>query len=291
MGASISSVYIRTYENTVRHLAQQGITRLEPWVDSRNVQSESHNWERMAKTTADMNEKTTRKTATPDDDTQWSRRQSQPQVFHIGDVTEHSDIGQMLVDPNSNYARAHAMAARRRKDRVIIAAAVGDSRDGGGGTVTFPAGQDIGGAAVAPSYDLITETSEIFMKNDVDPDEQKVFVISPAFARKLLQLTEATSGDYNATRPLTSKGYIESWMGYTWIVSTLLETPDASTSHYCFAMTRKAIGLQMNRDIWVRIAEDPSISFAWRVYCEMQLGAIRVEDEQLVRVRIAGAPV
>ena len=134
------------------------------------------------------------------------------------------------------------------------------------------------------SYDLVTEVTEKFMANDVDPDEQKVFVIGPAQARKLLQLTEATSGDYNAVRPLTSQGYIESWMGYTWIVSTLLNDDEgAGNETNCFAMTKKAVGLQMNKDIWVRVAEDPSVSFAWRVYCAATFGAIRVEDQQLVK--------
>jgi hypothetical protein len=40
----------------------------------------------------------------------------------------------------------------------------------------------------------------------------------------------------------------------------------------------------MNKDLWVRIAEDPSVSFAWRIYCASTYGAIRVEDEQLVRI-------
>ena len=47
MGASVDNVFIQTYERTVRHLAQQGITRLRPWVDERSVQSEGHNWERL----------------------------------------------------------------------------------------------------------------------------------------------------------------------------------------------------------------------------------------------------
>ena len=76
MGASISDVYVQTYETNVRHLAQQGVTRLRPWVMEKSVQSEAHNWERIAAATAVA--KTTRKTPTPDNDTQWSRRQSQP---------------------------------------------------------------------------------------------------------------------------------------------------------------------------------------------------------------------
>ena len=293
MGATIEDVFIQTYERNVRHLAQQSVTRLDPYVMVKRTQSEAHNWELMEsneaklKSTRDSWDGNDRSRLTPDDNTQWKRRKSMPDVYNIGDVTEHSDISQMLVDPNSNYARAHAAAMRRAKDKVIIEAAVGPSRDGDGGSLVFPTGQAIGatGSPVAMTYDLITEVSEKFMTNDIDPDDGKVFVIGPAQARKLLQLTEATSGDYNAVRPLTSKGYIESWMGYTWVVSTLLQSP-AAGERYIFAMTRKAIGMQLNKDIWVRVAEDPGISFAYRIYSEMHLGAIRVEDKHLVRCAV-----
>ena len=285
MSATIPNAYIQTYETNVRHLAQQGITRLRPWVMEKSVQSEGHNWDRLAATTAQQ--KTTRKQVTPDNETAWSRRKSIPVTYDTGDVTEQEDVVQMIIDPNSSYAVAQGKAMRRAHDDEIISAAVGDSRDGDGNAVTFVAGQSIGDGLSSISYDVVTAVTEKFMDNDIDPDEEKVFVITPAQARKLLQLTEATSGDYNAVRPLTSKGYIESWMGYSWVVSTrLLQGADAG-SKYCFAMTRRAIGMQMNKDIWARISEDPSISYAWRVYCASTFGAIRVEDEQLVRVDLS----
>jgi len=280
MANTIDLVYIQTYENTVRHLAQQSVTRLRPWVMERAVQSEGHNWECLGKQEA--TQKTTRLTPTPVDDYPWSRRKSVPLTWHTADSTEQEDIVQMLVDPNSNLAQAQAYAMKRSHDNAIIAAAVGASRDGDGTSVAFPAGQVVSDGTVAINFDIVTAVTEKFMDNDVDPDEQKVFVISPAQARKLLQLTEATSGDYNALMPLTSRGYIESWMGYSWVVSTLLT--GAAGEKDCFAMTRKAIGLQMNKDIWVRVAEDPSVSFAWRIYAASTFGAIRVEDQQLVKV-------
>ncbi len=284
MAVTIDKVYVQTYESIVRHLAQQGVTRLRPWVMEKSVQSEAHNWERLGK--AEAVQKTTRKQATPDNETVWSRRQSVPLTWNVGDTSEVEDIVQMIVDPNSNYAMAHGKGMRRAHDDAIIEAAVGDSRDGTGSTVTFPAGQVIGDGSTAITYDIVTAVTEKFMANDIDPDEPKVMVISPAQARKLLQLTEATSGDYNAVRPLTAKGYIESWMGYSWVVSTRLQAPSAGEVD-CFAMTKKAIGFQMNKDIWARIEQDPSISFAWRIYCASTFGAIRVEDEHLVKVHLS----
>lgn len=284
MSTTIDNVFVQTYESYLRHLAQQGIARLRPWCMEVSVQSEGHNWERISATSA--SKKTTRKTPTPDDNTAFSRRKSIPVTYHTGDVTENSDVVQMIVDPNSNFAKAQGMAMRRAQDDEIIAAAVGASRDGDGNSVTFPAGQVVGNGSAEISYDMITEVTEKFMENDIDPDEEKVFVIGPKQARKLLQLTEATSGDYNAVKPLTSKGYIESWMGYTWLLSTRLLAPGADELD-CFAMTRRALGFQVNRDIWAKIEQDPSISFAWRIYCEMTVGAIRVEDEHLVKVHVA----
>lgn len=288
MGASVSNVYVQTYETNVRHLAQQGITRLRPWVMEKSVQSEGHNWERLG--TQEALEKTGRLVDTPEQDYPFSRRKSIPVTYHTGDSTEQDDIVQMIVDPNSNIAMAQAKAMRRAHDDEIIAACVGDSRDGQGNTVAFDTDQEVGDGSLSINFDIVTEVTEVFMANDIDPGEQKVFVISPRQARKLLQLTEATSGDYNAVRPLTAMGYIESWMGYTWLVSTRL--PDASagqdgSEEYCFAMTRKAVGLQMNRDIFAEIAKDPSKSFAWRIYAESSFGAIRVEDEHLVRVHLS----
>ena len=294
MADTIDKVYIQTYENTVRHLAQQGIARLRPWVMEKSVQSEAHNWERLG--SVDATSKSTpgnigRAVQTPIDDAPWSRRVSMPSTWHTGELTEQEDIVQMLVDPNSNIAQMQGKAMRRAIDDSIISAACGTAMDGDGNANALPAGQTIGtsGAPVSLTYDLVTEVTEKFMDNDVDPDEEKVFVVSPAGARKLLQLTEATSGDYNALRPLTAKGYVESWMGYSWVVSTrlLTDSPTAPTYTEFFAMTRKAVGLQVNRDITARVAEDPSYSFAWRVYCYATFGAVRVEDEQIIKAYIA----
>jgi hypothetical protein len=185
---------------------------------------------------------------------------------------------------------------------VLIAAATGDSREEDGTLIPFPDGVDnsdiqqgqtpalnqiIGNYTTDISYDMITEVTEKYMFNDIDPDTRKIFVISPAQARKLLQLTEATSGDYNAVRPLTSKGYIESWMGYTWVVSTRLGTGGGAGTRDIFSMTDKAIGLQINRDITARIAESVDNSFMWRIYCYATYGAIRVEDKQVVWCQVS----
>ena len=283
MSATANLAYVSMFERRVRHLAQQGMARLRPWVMEVADGGEAHNFDRMG--SGEVSAKTTRKTPTPDDETAWSRRKSIPAAYHRGDVYEKADINQMLADPGSNYVMSHGMAAKRGIDDEIIAAATGASRTGAGASVAFLAGQTVGDGTAAINFDLVTQVGELFSTNDIDPDEPKVFVISPKQQRKLLQLTEATSRDYSLMDALR-KGYVDSWMGFSWVVSTRLLAPSANQVD-CFAMTRKAIGLQMNQDATTEVAKDPSISFAWRVYTYLEVGAIRVEDEQLVRVHLS----
>ena len=295
---TIDKVYVNTYERTVRHLAQQGDQRLRNWVMETGAQSGSalgdytggHNWDRLQKCVAAP--KTTRKQATADQDMEWSRRKSIPRVTDVGTTTEHEDPSAMIIDPNSAIAHSQGMAMARAFDIEILRAASAAAVDGVGDAVAYDADQEINGGdsntGVPFTFDLITEVSEKFMANDIDPSEPKVWVIGPAQARKMLQLTEATNADYSALMPLQSKGYVDNFMGFTWVLSNLLEdsaaVPDgvASTT---VAMTRKAIGFQVAQDIWSRVEESVDLSFLWRIYSAANFGAVRVEDEHLVKIQ------
>ena len=64
----------------------------------------------------------------------------------------------------------------------------------------------------------------------------------------------------------------------------LLADAEVQVVHNC---TPNHMHFQVNKDIWSRISEDPSISYAWRIYTASTFGAIRVEDEHLVRVHLS----
>lgn len=279
MGINVSNVYVESFENNVRHLAQQSMARARMCVTEKSVSSEKHNWERIGANSASLKSGT--RQATPTNDSDWSRRVSVAATYDIGDTSEQEDPVQMLVDPNSNIVRSVGMAMRRQVDDVIFASCTGDATDGGGSPVTFPAGQKIGDGTGIFTFDGVTAVYELFMENDIEPDEMKYMFIGPKQLRKMQQLTEYTSSDYVNVKALAEKGFVESWMGFHWVVSTRLLAP-AGGEISCLAMTKQAIGLQMNRDITTRVAEDPSISFAWRIYAYMTLGAVRVEDEHIV---------
>ena len=294
MAITIPAAYIETFESNVRQLAQQKISRLRMCTTEVNKQSEKHNWDRLAASSA--RQKTSARMVSPsggngsgavgsDDGLEWTRRNTVIKVYDTGEVIEPEDIVQMLIDPKSASTENLVMNMARQVDDIIIPAATGLAADGAGGTSAFPAGQIVGDYSEEISLDFILQVDEKFYENDVDPDEPRYFVIGPKQRRKLLQLIEVTSSDFQARQALAT-GYLPDFMGFNWIVSNRLVVPLADQLD-CLAFTRKALGLHVAGDITSRVAERPDMSFAWQVYLMLQMDCVRVEDEHIVWAQLA----
>jgi hypothetical protein len=302
MAITIPNAYVETFESNIRHLAQQGDTLLRKHVTELYKQSEKHNWDRLAESTA--REKTAARMVSPAggngsaavgsvDGLAYTRRNTSIRVFDTGEVVESEDITQMLIDPRSSVAANLAMNMKRKIDDVIISAVNDPAADGAGGTVALPAGQSIGGAAVIISLDTILEAQEIFATGDVDPDEDKVLVIGPKQQRKLMQLLEVTSGDFQNSKALAT-GYLPNFLGFDIVVSNRLgntTTPPAAGTIYNLAFCKSALGLHIAKDITAKVGERADMSFATQFYCEQHLDAVRVEDEKVVQIHLKDALV
>jgi hypothetical protein len=294
MAITVTNAYIETFESNVRQLAQQNNSRLRMCVTEVNKQSEKHNWDRLAASTART--KSSARMVSPaggngsgavgaTDGLAWTRRNTTIATYDTGEVIEPENIVQMLIDPKSAATANLVMNMKRKVDDIIIAAATGAAGDGAGSTVAFPAGQTIGDYSGEITLDTILQVDELFYTNDVDPDEPRYFVIGPKQRRKLLQLIEVTSSDFQARQALAT-GYLPDFLGFNWIVSNRLLAPSTDQLD-CLAFTKKALGLHVAGDIRSRVAERPDMSFAWQVYLMMNMAAVRVEDEHIVRFKAA----
>jgi hypothetical protein len=284
MANTVANVFVQTFERNVRFLAQQKGSRLLAWCQKKTEQSTKHNFERVGKLTAVT--KAGRAVASPVNDTPFDRRVVTPTTKHVGDLVEPEDIVQMLVDPVSAITVAISYALGRAIDDLIIAACTGNALDGAGATPALPAGQVVGDGTQAISLNLVTQVMQQFLVNDIFPEDgEKVMVVGPVQARQLLNLVQATSRDYVDVKALADTGMVKNWMGFTWLLSNRLTVPAAGQLS-CLAFTQRAMGFNMQKDIWARVAEDPSVSFAQRVYSAFTGGAVRVEDEHIVHFKL-----
>jgi hypothetical protein len=281
--ADLSLIYQRDFEANLRALSQQKGSKLRPYTVERNA-PDMHLWDRIGALA------TTSRTAggnTADTALALTRRRSKPADFEVSNLVDPTNIAQAARDPRSDVLQAHAWAHGRNIDDVVITAAIGATEVEDGTSTGFPAGQGLGGATQAFDFNFITSVNEKFWSNNVPQDEEKVFVIRPNGAKKLLQMTQATSSDYVMAQALVSKGIVENWLGYTWIVSTSASLTNVSGSQYYYmAMTKRAIGLHITKDLWSRVVESSEKSFAWRVYSAMAFGATRIEDAHVVRAHV-----
>lgn len=288
---------IRTdaFNSHVRHLAQQEASKLLPYVDKDSPEAETNAWDFLGIGETGLK---SRNTASAGNETgrQWSRRQAVAVPYIDHELIESQDPTMMMTDPNSKIIRSMGMAAGRAYDDIILGAAIGSAnvitRSGAVPTTTATAlvsGQKLGDGLSAISFDWIAQVVKLFGTNEIDPTVFKIAVIAPHQVYELLNLTEQVSSDYvrrEALQKLNDSGVVENWMGFHWIMSTRtpIETNDMRT---CVFMTMDAVGLHSPQDVTTYFERDPSRQYAWRPQCEFTSGAVRLEDAQVVALKVA----
>ena len=287
MSTSINNVYIDEFNQYLRLLAQQEYARLRPKVMEVSSGGESYSFDRLA--SAEATQKTTRAQATPVTDYAFSRRTATAKTYNVGELIEFEDQIQAKVNIQGGLVQSMGMSMARAFDDEIIRAFGGNALDGDGNNVVFPTNQRIGDGTSEINFDLITQVQQRFLENDIQGEVMKCAVIGPKQVRRLLQLTEQTSSDYvtrEALQRLSAGLIVPNWMGMTWICSTRLLAPAANQLD-CYFFTDRAMGLAINRDITTFVQQDPSRSYAWSLYSQATYGAVRVEDEHIINLRLS----
>lgn len=297
MTITIDNAFVTEYRDQLLFEAQQGETRIRPYVMEVTSGAETYTRDILSKVDTDgetglntgytaalgMYQKAGQRRETQYHDDTWKRRSSTPNTFNHAMTIENEDKVKMLIDPQNSYRAAQSMLVRRFWDRLVIQAASGDVTEDGVTTV-FPAGQIVGDGLTAITFGLVQQIQEKFMEDEIMMDMPKVAIVSPVQIRQLMALTQATSADYvnaQALQNLTQYGVVPNWMGFTWIVSNYLTAP-AADQLYCIFMTKHAIDLIVNSNVEVIIDRNPSLSYMWQVFIELTAHALRVEDEQIV---------
>lgn len=216
-------------------------------------------------------------------------------------LIDRQDRVRTLIDPQSSYRTVVSGALGNRSDLHIVNAAVGTAATGvdGTGTQALPTSQLVA-IGSSPNNVLtlakIKSTSSLLSKAGVPQGpKNRLFLYSPGQDSAILAITQAASSDFTAQK-IYDRGSIDGldWMGFHWIMVPDVEDPDGtnllrilpltSTTRTCIAMSRRAVGLSIGEEIQSFIDVLPTKRHATQVRSEMDMGAVRVWDREVVSI-------
>ena len=289
MSTQITTAFVEQYSANVQALVQQKGSKLRGLVSSETIRGKSAFFDQIGSVAAVK--KTSRHSDTPQMDTPHKRRRLSLDTYHWADLIDNDDKIRLLIDPTSEYANAAAWAMGRAMDEVIVDAAFGAAAAGetGAETVEFAAGQVVDAdGANGFTFDKLREVKRLFDRADV-PAENRYIVLSAYQMDNLLSETKVTSADYAAAKALV-RGEVDTFMGFKFINlngrrgdGTFL-LPATGTTRHCLAFHADGIKLGIGQNPFGKITERDDKNYATQVYYEMSIGAVRMQEELVVKV-------
>ena len=220
------------------------------------------------------------------------------------------------LSPTGDFVTAFKRAINRKFDDIVLACFEGTVYSGRrrGSTITW-ASQDgnikytaentgrtiayncSSGNCSAADTGMTTEKIELAHEywafNDVDDNIPKWCAISPRQATNLWGQEQYVNRDYSSGEPLMT-GYIRrNWMGINWIVSSKItlgssNDVDAGADVYeCWAWAQDGIILGIADELTIEITTLPTKSYAQQVYVHMNAGAMRMDEDKIIKIECA----
>lgn len=278
-----NQVHIKQFADDIIQAVQQKNSRLDGTVQRKiGVSAEEFYFNKLG--TFELQEKTQRYSPTPLADPNHSKRKVTPTRFHQGIAIDDYDQDRAIVTLQPAYMEAMKYAAMRKKDDIIISALGGTAYEGKDGTtgVVLPTAQKIVSSSVGMTLTKLLSGKEILDGADVDEEIARYIVLSAKQLTNLFNTTEIKNADYNTVKAL-AEGKIDTFLGFKFIRTQKLLT-NGSSERLCYLYTQNALGIATNKDIKTEVGKNPDKSFATVAYIEMDMGATRVEDKEVVEI-------
>jgi len=285
MSSQITTAFVQQYSANVQMLSQQMGSRLRDAVRVESIVGKNAFMDQIGVATAQL--RTSRHADTPQLDTPHARRRLSLADYEYADLIDDEDKVRMLIDPTSSYAQAAAAAMGRSMDDVIITAALGTASSGetGSGSATLDSTANMVGSSstnVNLSVSILREAKRKLDAQDVDPSIPRYIAVGPSQIESLLSETAVTSADFNTVKALV-QGEVDTFMGFKFIMTNRLSI-DSNDIRSCFAWAEDGITLGIGKDISARIDERADKGYATQVYYCMSIGAVRMEENKVVKI-------
>ena len=279
MADTQNEIYAQAYSQNIMQLAQQKYSKLLNTVFIKpNVKGKTFFQDQIGEWS--MSTKGGRNVVTPNNDPKLARRMGTMIDYHDNRLLDRGDELRSISDPKSSYTIAAARSLGRKIDDVIIAAALGTSNTGetGSGTAATPSTVSV----TADSLSLKNVAAAKLALDDADVEEEdRYLVINPTLLSSALQEEKMSSADYAVVKALVN-GDINTFMGFNWITSTRLSQQSGLVG---LVYQKYAMCLAMAAQPLVRTDERKDLSYSWQIYYELNVGAVRLEEDRIRQLR------
>ena len=282
MSFQITEAFVQQYNSTVSLVSQQKQSRLEPAVRVETIRGTREAFDSIG--TVEAQPRGGRHADTPQMDTPHMRRWVTSAPYNWADLVDKPDRLRMLYDPTSPYVQNAVMAFNRAKDKIIINAAFAPAWTGEHGDIqkTFPASNIIPHGNTGLTIEKLIQARGMLWRNEVDESEPLFVAVTSFQLEDMLNNTKVQSADYNTIKALV-RGEINSFMGFTFIRTEQLEKDDAARK--CIVWSKPGLLLAKAEDITTKVSERGDKNYSTQVYAEMDLGAVRMEDEKVLQLQ------
>ncbi len=283
MADTQNTIYAQAYGRNIMQLAQQKYSKLISTVYMKpNVNGKTFFQDQIGEWS--MSVKAGRNVQTPNNDPALARRMATMVDYHDARLLDRGDELRTISDPRSAYTIAAAASLGRKIDDVILAAAVGTAYYGETGSSSITHSNVVAATAGYLYLSNIAEIKKQFDDADVEAEDRYI-CITPTTLSNMLQQTQITSVDYNAVKALV-RGEIDTFMGFKWIVSTRIAQISGGNvnagSYSAIAWHKYGIVAAMASQPLVRTDERTDLSYSWQIYYELNIGAVRLEEDRVV---------
>jgi hypothetical protein len=241
----------------------------------------------------------TRKGDTPDGEFDgskyWLTQRPKEKVTVFDEFDKHF-LGSIVL-PTSDEVQSHAMAFNRAIDDVIITAFDATRYIGEDGTTSneFDTNYSIAStyvengtsAASGLTIGKLRRTKYLMDLAEV-PNSDRMIVCGAQQVQDLLRTTEVTSEDYSSVKALVS-GQLDTFLGFKFLSSQRLPRNTSTDIRSVFAFHKSAIKFAMS-DRKVQMDILPTRRHALQIRSTMMLGAVRTENEKVVRIYCDESP-
>lgn len=287
--SDVTTAFVQAFTSNFTQLAQQKGSKLEAYVTRESLVGEKGFYDQIAPTYGQ--ERAGRNSDTPLVDADYRRRMVVSKTWDWAHLFDKPDEWRMLSSPLSKHSMNAADAAGRYRDQIIVDAMLGTAYTGKDGTtaVTLPAGQLVAHGNTQMNLSKVLDAKQILDDADIDPERRHI-AMTPFQLRKMLEVTEIKSSDYNTIKALI-KGEVDTFLGFKWHMiagkrkdGTKILPLDGNGRVRCVAWQHDCVLLAQAGTIVSRIGERADKNYSMQAFLSQDFGATRMQEEGVVEI-------